>query len=323
MALSNVNMRFAPGNQLQGATTRNVDNTFVVIAPATVALPNTLTPLTALSSVTTDAGYGYGPELCGQVLANGAGTVYLIAANKTVVDDDTYDYGIGAVTQSRVDAPTLTATSLNGLPDTPLQPSYSNTGKGNVYFNTNSTLQPSADAATISVQVTTPGALGTAVATIEIGAVSFAGVSLTSSPWTQPYAALATSSGSYGSGTVANDSPVSGESTFTLGSGTPWTVDQYAGYIFVDHTGASFTILSNTNHILTVSGLPATGTNSTSSIHASAAGHAIILDFILGLGDTFASGDFFESLPTPNDDYVTRVMITSINAQGQDRKSVV
>ena len=318
MPTPNVNMAFAPGNQLAGAAVANVDNTFFVIGAASKALPNKVCPLVDQNTIVALAGLGEGPELCAQLLAAGAGQVWFMPGNSSVVDDGTYSGGVplAGPAQSRLGAPPLAITSLAGLPGLPLQPSFTNAGFGQVSFDANS-FPLTSSIGLVSVQVTTAGGFGAAVATVSVGATQYVGVVLQPTPWTS-YGAPTTSSGSYGSITVVVTG-TGAAATFaaTLDAGTPWTVNAYAGKVFVDANGYAWPITGNTTSVLTGNGAPAAGANATSSICASFAGTAAILDFSLPPGKAFAVGDLFNAYPTPLDSYSVAVQVNGVNAQGQ------
>lgn len=78
-------------------------------------------------------------------------------------------------------------------------------------------------------------------------------------PPTITKSATVTSSATYGTGTVSG-------SVFTLGSGTPWTVNQFIGDLFLDRSSNPFVVQSNTSSTITVAGTPASGSNATSSV---------------------------------------------------------
>lgn len=314
MGLPNVNVGFAAGSQLGGTAITGVDSIFAIIAPATVAPPNKVTVCVDPSQITTQCGYGYGPELIGQCLAAGGGTAYLIPGNPSVVNDTNYTYGVSpTITQSRSSAPTMANVALLGVPSTPVFSTFSNTGTGVVTFDKNSFPQVSTTVDLVSVTVTTLGPLGAAIGTIVVGTNTYTGVLLTQAPWAQP-GAVVTNSVTYGSGTVVvTGSGPSATFTFTPGSGPSWSVNAYVGDLFVDKNGASWVITSNSSTVLTGSGAPASGTNATSSINSSIAGSNVILDF----AGTFALSDYFSVEPTPADDYNVVVIVNGVNSFGQ------
>lgn len=190
MSIPGVNLSLAEG-QLPPAPA-NTDGVFAIIGAGLFGQNNQVQFIVGPATVPGLAGFGPGPEALAQVLANGSSSAYYIPGARTQYGwgGVAGNYGLSGVSYSRSAIPALTPNALLGIPTAtigqPFDASAANTGNGQVFFAPGSVPQLAGTMSQVTVSVTTPGALGTALATITFGVTPHTGVSLGTGTYADP-----------------------------------------------------------------------------------------------------------------------------------------
>lgn len=190
MSIPGVNLSLAEG-QLPPAPA-NTDGVFAIIGAGLFGQNNQVQFIVGPATVPGLAGFGPGPEALAQVLANGSSSAYYIPGARTQYGwgGVAGNYGLSGVSYSRSAIPALTPNALLGIPTAtigqPFDASAANTGNGQVFFAPGSVPQLAGTMSQVTVAVTTPGALGTALATITFGVTPHTGVSLGTGTYADP-----------------------------------------------------------------------------------------------------------------------------------------